>query len=133
MQRRGNLLYLYVCVCVSVCVCQATRAYDIQNQRMASLLTDLSRAMGEMSDLRVRYEAASSSGSAAQQTAQALAQQVAGMSADIRAQEGRIASTAAQLSESIRANAELRGHIQVCLFVCLLHSRMSILQLRQTS
>ncbi len=56
---------------------------------------------------------ASSGGVAAQQTAQALAQQVVGLGADVRAQEGRLAVTSAQLAEALRANAELRGHIAV--------------------
>ncbi len=95
------------------CGAQAIRALDIQTQRVASLSTDFSRAMGEVSDLRLRYEEAHSGGAAAAQAAQQLAQQLVGVSADVRAQEGRLAATSSQLSEALRANAELRGHVAV--------------------
>ncbi len=83
---------------------EASRAYDMQQQRVQALLSDVGRASAELGDLRMRYEGALSG------TSQ-LQQQVMGMAADMRQQDAKVQGLTQQLSESLRVNAEMRGQM----------------------
>lgn len=88
---------------------EVSRAFDIQTQRVAAMSTEFARSNSELSDLRLRFEAAHGTASAASASAQQLGQQVMAMAADMRAQDTKLAQAQAGLSEALRGNAELRG------------------------
>jgi len=83
---------------------EASRAYDVQQQRVASLISDATRAAAELNDLRMRYEGATGG------TSQ-LQQQVMGMAADMRQQDMKVHALNQQLAEALRVNAEMRGQM----------------------
>ena len=83
---------------------EASRSYDVQQQRVAALISDTSRAAAELNDLRMRYEGALSGSSQ-------LQQQVMAMASDLRQQDAKVQGLNQQLAESMRINAEMRGQV----------------------
>ena len=83
---------------------EASRSYDVQQQRVAALISDTSRAAAELNDLRMRYEGALSGSSQ-------LQQQVMAMASDFRQQDAKVQGLTQQLMESMRVNGEMRGQL----------------------